>query len=148
MQVLLPGEDEPEPAPAPTPKAAPKTPTQPPCNYVVKAGDSLFEIGQVRPHSEHGSTPSKRAWHVLPPPRNCRLVPVARCCWRFATTCARPNARCAGPPAARARLQKYGLTVAAIIRLNPRLANNPDLIQPGTVVVLRRCPQPARKALF
>lgn len=88
-QVLLPGEDEPEPAPAPTPKAAPKTPTQPPCNYVVKAGDSLFEIGQ-----------------------------------------------------------KYGLTVAAIIRLNPRLANNPDLIQPGTVVVLRRCPQPARKALF
>lgn len=47
-----------------------------------------------------------------------------------------------------AGLQRFGLTVDAIVRLNPKLQNNPDLIQPGTLLVLRRCRQPARRALF
>ncbi|KAL4426354.1 hypothetical protein ABPG77_004648 [Micractinium sp. CCAP 211/92] len=96
-EVLLSGEEKPAPAPpaepVPTPEPAPAptpaTPTQPPCTYTVKAGDTLYEIGQ-----------------------------------------------------------RYGLTVQAIVALNPKLKANPDLIQPGTVVVLRRCRQPARKALL
>ncbi|KAL4430930.1 hypothetical protein ABPG75_006186 [Micractinium tetrahymenae] len=84
--VLLPGEEKPASTPEPAP--IPSTPTRPPCNYMVKAGDSLFAIGQ----------------------------------W-------------------------YGLTVDAIVKLNPKL-KNPELIQPGDVVVLRRCRKPARKALL
>lgn len=59
-QVLLAGEDKPAPTPEPAP--TPGTPARRPCNYRVKAGDSLFDIGQVRPACANCG--ACRAWVV------------------------------------------------------------------------------------